>query len=254
MKIRQFNLYFDIIKKYKLFLIILLVLCLFNPIRILLIPRLISQFSIKIIDNQLIYFFIIFIAIYLGIIFYEYFLVKFIKVYFKEDILNYFYKKIFDGLENNYSELPSPEIFTNVFYFGISGSNMFSYFFNTVFPYLLILIIVGLYFLYLGDILLGIFFILINLLIFLFPIFFSKDLRKHTHRYTNYRNKSEENIFDIFWNIYNIFSNNQQKYEKKNIEVMVSNLRILGENKWSNAYLKIAISRILTIIIFLFIF
>ena len=162
MIVNQFEIYFDIIKRYKFFIIILFFLCLFNPIRILLIPRIISKFNRKHISNQLTLFLIVFLFIYIGIILYEYFLVKFIKVYFKEDILDYFYKKIFDGLEHNYSELPSPEIFTNVFYFGISGSNMFSYFFNTVFPYLLILIVIGLYFIYLGDYLLGILFILIN--------------------------------------------------------------------------------------------
>lgn len=250
MKINQFDLYYRIINRYKVFLLVLFFLCLFNPIRVLLIPRIITQLSMKNINSKLFNFILIFLIVYIGIIFYEYFLVKFIKVYFKEDILNYFYKKIFDGLENNYSELPSPEIFTNVFYFGTSGSNMFSYFFNTVFPYILILFIVGIYFIYLGDYLIGISFILINLFILLVPLFYSKDIRKDTHRYTNYRNKSEKNIFDIFWNIYNIFSNNQQKYERKNIEVMVSNLRNLGEKKWTNAYIKIAISRIITIFIF----
>ena len=248
----QVDLYYKIIRKYFYILLILFILSFGYPLKSIIFPKLLVYIFDKIkkktnLDKYLTYFFICFAFIYLIMLIYEIIMIMVVKINVKKDILDIFYKNIFFGLEEDYTEIPGPNVFSNIFHFSNGGQSIFSYFFSTVFPYIITFFCVGIYLIYLGHSLIGYSFIIINILLYILPFLYIKNIKKRSQDLVQYRNQTEINIFDIFWNIYNIFSSNEQKSELKKIDTMTETIRKLSSNRWSITFISIIIGRLIMI-------
>mgnify|MGYP000433196475 CR=1 FL=1 len=96
--IDQFKLYYQILNKFKITIVLLFIFSIFFPIKNIYLPYLVSSlnfFKKKTMGSHILKFGFVFITIYLAILVYEYILIYLVKINLKEHILSYFYKKIF---------------------------------------------------------------------------------------------------------------------------------------------------------------
>jgi len=232
----SFKLIKPFIYKYRFYLILYtLCICLTYPMESVIIPRLFSSLfkNIKDVDinnenNMFINFFKNIIGVMIIVFIAQTFISKldiFLIPELNKTLSDVFFEKILYYYENNYTDLELGKLLTRINGLPSILREITTDLFNWIFPKIITIIIINIYFFSINKILGFILLFVIILLSIINYTFFNKCIKMSNSRYEKYEDKTEE-LQDKLSNLYSIYSAGNINEEINDFKTVTNNFKL----------------------------